>query len=116
MATTATCLHYGISVYEGISTTTNAKDGKIQAFRVNDHLKSFYNSSKHLDMPTFDQKELLECLKKLVTIDKDWYPKTPEANTQVYIRLCHISTDDTLGVKTPKKTKIFCILNPSILK
>jgi len=37
-----------------------------------DHLDAFLSSSHHLDMPTFDPKELLECIKKLVQLDKEW--------------------------------------------
>ena len=32
------------------------------------------------------------------------------------MRLAHISTDEVLGVRTPKKTKIFAILNPTTLR
>jgi len=38
MATSATALHYGISVHEGISILENANDGKLQAFRAQEHL------------------------------------------------------------------------------
>ena len=65
MHTAATSLHYGISVHEGISIVENAKTGKMQAFRAHDHLQAFVDSSYHLDMPLFDQNELLECIKKL---------------------------------------------------
>jgi hypothetical protein len=30
--------------------------------------------------------------------------------------MCHISTDEQLGVRTPKKTKVFAILCPTSLK
>lgn len=66
-------------------------------------------------MPVFDTNELLGCIKKLVTLDESWYPNVTFP-TQLYIRLCHISTDAQLGVKTPKNTKIFAILNPANLK
>ena len=64
METSATALHYGISVHEGISIVED-QAGKMQAFRAHDHLKAFYDSTEHLDMPLFDQDELLECIKKL---------------------------------------------------
>lgn len=32
------------------------------------------------------------------------------------MRFCHISTDEVLGVRTPKKTKIFAIINPTTLR
>jgi branched-chain amino acid aminotransferase len=35
---------------------------------------------------------------------------------QIYVRMAHISTDDQLGVKSPKKTKLYAILNPTTLK
>lgn len=68
-------------------------------------------------MPEFDTGELLKCIKELVKIDKDWIPKySPDTNAQLYCRLSHISTDGALGVKTPAKTKLYCIMSPSILK
>jgi len=75
--TTASSLHYGISAFEGISVVKNAKTGKSQAFRTCTNLKSFLNGSEHLDLPAFDTNELLECLKKLVSIDKSWFPQLP---------------------------------------
>ena len=56
--TTATSLHYGISVYDSLTVTTSAKNGKAQAFRPDLYLKSFLNSTTHLDMPDFDVSEL----------------------------------------------------------
>jgi branched-chain amino acid aminotransferase len=72
--TTATSLHYGISAFEGISVVKNAQSGKAQAFRTQTNLNSFLRASEHLDMPSFDTNELLECLKKLVAVDKSWFP------------------------------------------
>jgi branched-chain amino acid aminotransferase len=73
--TTATVLHYGISAYEGISCVKNSETGVPQAFRAQENLKSFYDASYHLDMPLFDTNELLECLKRLVKMDTDWFPE-----------------------------------------
>lgn len=61
-------------------------------------------------MPAFDENELLDCLKTLVNIDKDWFPHMVDG--QFYTRLNHISTEATLGVKTPSKTKLYAMLNP----
>lgn len=61
-------------------------------------------------MPPFDENELLDCLKSLVNIDKDWFPQMVDG--QFYTRLNHISTEATLGVKTPSKTKLYAMLNP----
>lgn len=114
METSATALHYGISVHDGISVVENGKTGKMQAFRANDHLDSFLQSSYHLDMPLFDTNELHDCIKKLVTLDRDWIElsKSPD---QFYTRMVHFSTDKTLGVRTPQATKILVMLNPVLL-
>jgi branched-subunit amino acid aminotransferase/4-amino-4-deoxychorismate lyase len=32
------------------------------------------------------------------------------------VRLCHLSTDDVLGVKAPANTKLFVLLNPNTIK
>ena len=102
METSATALHYGISVHEGISVMENGNSGKMQAFRAKEHLKAFVDSSEHLDMPLFDTDELHECIKELVTLDKEWIKVPNIADPdQFYARMVHFSTDKTLGVRTP---------------
>lgn len=94
--TSATCLHYGISAYEGFSVFQNAETGAPLAFRARDNLKSFLLASDHLDLPQFDIDELLACLKKLILLDKAWFPEAPYFSklvSQLYLRLAHISID-----------------------
>lgn len=111
LETSATSLHYGISCYEGISVCKNSQTGKLQGFRVNDHMNSLLNSTAHLDMPAFDANELVDCLKPLIKLDRDWIDHYDEPD-QFYTRLLHISTDKTLGVRTPQFTKLVAFLNP----
>ena len=115
IGTSATSLHYGISVNDSVSILKNKDTKKLQAFRVNDHLDSFYGASDHLDMPLFDKGELLECLKALANIDKEWIHCLNEPD-QLYTRMVHFSTDMTLGVATPRATKIVAIMNPIAVK
>lgn len=112
----ATALHYGISCYEGLNVLKNTETGGFQAFRQEDHLRQFYLSSNHLDMPLFDQSELFNCVKQLVKIDADWWPAFEDFNSQYYVRFCHISTDPVLGVRTPVATKLYAILSPTVLR
>ena len=65
-------------------------------------------------MPTFDSNELLECLKTLCVLDKDWIRCTTEPD-QFYNRIVHFSTDKTLGVRTPQNTKLLAYVNPILL-
>ena len=48
-------------------------------------------------------------------IDKEWFPHLDDPG-QLYLRLCHISTDPVMGVKTPSSTKMFAMLNPTTLR
>jgi branched-chain amino acid aminotransferase len=66
-------------------------------------------------MPLFSSRELLGCLDNLVEMDKDWFPETEDPG-QLYVRFNHISTDSTLGVKSPASTKLIAILNPTTLR
>ena len=68
-------------------------------------------------MPLFDTTELLGCIKKLVDVDREWFPTMPnDEPSQLYGRLSHISTDSVMGVRTPAATKLFAILNPTTLR
>jgi branched-chain amino acid aminotransferase len=79
-------------------------------------LKSFELSNDHLDMPAFDTEELFKCVKELVKLDSTWFPDINNDPSQLYVRLAHVSTDHQLGVKTPKYTKLYAIVNPTTLK
>ena len=83
----------------------------MQGFRVHDHLNSFNMSSHHLDMPMFNETELLDCIKQLVLLDKDWM-NCMEKPEQLYTRMTHFSMDKRLGVSTPQQTKLLVFLNP----
>jgi branched-chain amino acid aminotransferase len=115
MQTSATALHYGISVHEGISVLENSNTGKLQAFRADEHMQAFYDSTEHLDLPLFDKNELLSCVKDLVLLDKDWLKQNDDPD-QFYTRMVHFATDKTLGVRTPHATKILAMVNPVMLK
>ena len=116
VAITASSLHYAISCYEGITVVENAKTGIPQAFRMEDNLNSFLASNDHIDMPLFDTKELGECIKELVSQDQEWFPKLAGKDSQLYVRVNHVSTDPLLGVKSPKQTKLYAIICPTTYK
>lgn len=66
-------------------------------------------------MPAFDGNELLDCIKELVKLDKQWITNEEE-DAQFYTRMVHFSTDKTLGVRPPVNTKMITMLNPVLLK
>ncbi len=106
----AACFHYAQEIYEGMKAYRTA-EGKIQFFRPQENFKRLNASCDRLVIPHLDEKLLLDSLKKLVEIDKDWVPH--EKDTSLYIRPFIISNQAVLGVH-PSKTYIYCvILSPS---
>jgi len=111
--TNVTSLHYGANCFEGLSIARNAKTGKVQSFMSDVHMKSFLASALHLTLPPFDVNELFNCMKRFVTLEKGWFPQDDAG--LLYVRLCHISTEATLGVRRPKSSKIFALICPDKL-
>jgi branched-chain amino acid aminotransferase len=67
-------------------------------------------SNKALCIPDFDEGFVLDALKELLKIEKDWVPSAPE--TSLYIRPTIISTDPFLGVRASYTYRFFIILSP----
>lgn len=106
----AACFHYAQEIFEGMKAYRTA-EGKIQFFRPQENFKRLNASCDRLVIPHLDEKLLLDSLKKLVEIEKDWVPH--EKDTSLYIRPFIISNQTVLGVH-PSKTYIYCvILSPS---
>ncbi|MBE6906067.1 MAG: branched-chain amino acid aminotransferase [Ruminococcaceae bacterium] len=106
----AACFHYAQEIFEGMKAYRTA-EGKIQFFRPQENFKRLNASCGRLVIPPLDEKLLLDSLKKLVEIEKDWVPH--EKDTSLYIRPFIISNQAVLGVH-PSKTYIYCvILSPS---
>lgn len=86
----AKCLHYSIEVFEGMK-AYYAVDGSVRLFRPDMNLNRLSRSSARSALPEFDKVELLKCIKKLVSIEKDWIPKSTSAS--LYIRPTFIGTE-----------------------
>lgn len=59
----------------------------------------------------FDQEEFLKCLKKLVSLEKDWIPKSTAAS--LYIRPTFIGTEPTLGVSSSSTALLYILTSPT---
>lgn len=64
-----------------------------------------------MSIPPIDEEFVLEALKTLVSLEKDWIPTEP--GTSLYIRPFIISTDPCLGVRASDTYKFIIILSPS---
>lgn len=105
------CLHYGLQCFEGMKAYYQADTDKIVMFRPDMNARRFSKSSVKIALPgDFDIDELVECIRSLINIDRDWVPKNK--NGSLYIRPTHIATNTNLGVSFPNQTKIFVMLSP----
>ena len=48
---------------------------RIRLFRPELNMNRLRNSCKRLTLPDFDSKELLECLKELLKVERRWIPE-----------------------------------------
>jgi len=105
----AACFHYGQEIFEGLK-AYYGRDGGIYLFRAVDNFKRLNRSARRLCMPELDVALVMEALKKLILIDREWIPKT--RGTSLYIRPTMIATQPFLGVEAADNYLFYTILDP----
>jgi len=102
-------IHYGQSIFEGMKAFRN-DDGDIVMFRPEEHIARLNRSAKRICIPEVDEQFLLNALKELITIDKDWIPA--KEGESLYIRPFIYGSDSFLGVKVASEYKLIILLSP----
>eukprot|EP00658_Telonema_sp_P-2_P012494 TRINITY_DN14756_c0_g1_i2.p1 TRINITY_DN14756_c0_g1~~TRINITY_DN14756_c0_g1_i2.p1 ORF type:complete len:390 (-),score=111.99 TRINITY_DN14756_c0_g1_i2:274-1443(-) len=105
----ASSLHYGLQCFEGMKAYLD-KEGGVRLFRPDMNMARMNTSCERLFLPTFDGEQLVECIKELVKVDRDWIPDGE--GYSLYIRPTAISTHAFLGVARAEASKIFVLLSP----
>lgn len=105
----AKVLHYSVEIFEGMK-AYRGLDGKIRLFRPELNMNRFLKSSLRSALPYFDKHELLKCIKKYVSIEQDWVPKSNAA--ALYIRPTLIGTEPTLGVSASNTALLYVLGGP----
>jgi len=103
------CLHYGQMFFEGMKAYKRT-DGQIAMFRPMENMHRMNLSAQRMSMPEINPDEVLEGLEKLVALEKDWIPSTPESS--LYIRPFMIGMDALLGLRPSSTYKFIIILSP----
>ena len=101
--------HYGQAIFEGLKAYRN-QNGDIQLFRAEENFKRLIRSARGLCIPEPDMDMMMDALKQLLLLEKDWVPSSP--GTSLYIRPTVIATDSFLGVRPSKTYRFFIILSP----
>lgn len=81
---------YFFQIFEGMK-AYRGQDGVIRMFRPRMNMIRMNLSAKRSGLPTFDGKELIKCLDKLIELDQHWVPHTE--STSLYIRPTMIGID-----------------------
>jgi branched-chain amino acid aminotransferase len=109
MSPAGMALHYGQAIFEGLK-AYKQDDGRIALFRPEKNFARLNSSSKRLCIPENDVDFLVEALKELVKIDKDWIPTKP--GHSLYIRPVIFALDPFLGVRPANNYKLIIMLSP----
>lgn len=104
----AMVFHYGQTVFEGLKAYYS--DGKILLFRPDRNFQRMNQSNDRLVIPQIDEELVLEALKKLIKVDREWLPRSE--GTSLYIRPFIIATEGSLGVHPASQYKFIIIMCP----
>ncbi|RJR21809.1 MAG: branched-chain amino acid aminotransferase [Desulfobacteraceae bacterium] len=102
-------IHYGQEIFEGLK-AYRGKNGGIYLFRARENFVRLNNSAQRLCMPQVDMGLVMDGLKKLILLDRDWVPKSK--GTSLYIRPTMIATEPHLGVRPSNAYIFFIIIGP----
>ncbi|WP_329887032.1 branched-chain amino acid aminotransferase [Pseudoramibacter faecis] len=105
----ACVFHYAQEVFEGLK-AYKTPDGHVQMFRPQENFARMNRSNKRMCIPEIDEAFVLDALKQLVELDKDWVPTAP--GTALYIRPFVFATEEYIGVHVSNSYKFFIILCP----
>ncbi|EDW49024.1 branched-chain-amino-acid aminotransferase, cytosolic [Drosophila sechellia] len=105
----AKVLHYAVELFEGMKAYRGV-DGKIRIFRPDMNMNRMNLAAQRSGLPTFEAKEFVQCLSRLLSIDSEWVPHTDTAS--LYIRPTLIGIDPTLGVASSDSALLYTILSP----
>ncbi len=104
----AMVLHYAQGIFEGMK--AYRRGDNIYLFRPMDNMRRLNSSAARLAMPRIDEGLVLEGLRQLLLIEKDWIPQ--ERGTAIYIRPTMIATEPKLGVRSSEEYLFYIILSP----
>ena len=79
----AKVLHYAQTLFEGMK-AYRGDDEHIRLFRPMHNMTRMVITAKRACFPVFEEKELLQCIQKLIQIDREWVPHS--TTSSLYIR------------------------------
>src|SRR4030042_3293240 len=94
---------------EGLKSYRSAR-GEIFLFRPRSNLARMSRTCQRLCIPAYPEELVLEGMKHVITLDRDWVPSAP--GTSLYIRPTIIATEPFLGVREANEYLFYIITGP----
>ena len=104
----AAVLHYAQEIFEGLKAYRHA-DGSIWGFRPEANAARFSRSARRLALPELPEADVLESLRRLVTVDQDWVPAGDAGEKSLYLRPFMFASEAFLGVR-PSAEVTYCVI------
>jgi branched-chain amino acid aminotransferase len=105
----AMVFHYGQEMFEGMKAYKTEED-RVLLFRPDKNIHRTNITNDRLCIPKINEEDMLQAIKELVNLEKDWIPDAP--GTSLYIRPFIIATDPFLGVRASSTYMFMIILCP----
>ncbi len=105
----STVLHYGQAIFEGLK-AYRGKDDQVFLFRPEDNFTRMNEGAVRMSMPRIPVDKVMQALKALLYLDREWIPKVEGAS--LYIRPTLIGVDQYLGLKPADQYLFYIILCP----
>jgi len=102
-------LHYGQAIFEGMK-ANRSEAGDVLIFRPDMNAKRFQESCERMSMPIIPENLFVECVRKLVELDREWIPNKP--GYSLYIRPFMFSTDEFVGIRPSEHYKFMIFSSP----
>ena len=102
-------LHYGQAIFEGMK-ANRSKEGDVLIFRPEMNARRFQESCERMGMPIVPEILFVECVRKLVDLDRNWIPNKP--GYSLYIRPFMFATDEFVGIRPSDTYKFMIFASP----
>ncbi len=106
----ASVLHYAQEIFEGMKAYRQA-DGGMALFRPEANAQRFNKSAERMAMPELPEELFIEAVRKLVDVDKDWFPAVEGGS--LYLRPFMFASEAFLGVRPATEYKFIVIASPA---
>ena len=107
------CLNYGMTCFEGMKAYRSLNgDDDLRLFRPERNMERLSRSMERISLPghDFDHNELLQCISKLIDLDKDWVPSG--LGYSLYLRPNVIAINENLGETIMDKIMLYVMTSP----